>query len=129
MLWKNILICVILVGVMVVVGLVLVESCFVEGQMEYGESVFSSGKGMVLMVFFFFGVFVVGFLVWFLLMDYVFVKFDYEKKFLLGKLFIGLVVGFLMVLLGVVLMMGLDFIGVNQVDGFEVNVDDFKVND
>ena len=55
MLRKNILTCATLVGAMVVAGPALAESRLVEGQMEYGESVFSSGKGMALMALFFFG--------------------------------------------------------------------------
>jgi len=128
MLRKNILTCATLVGAMVVAGPALAESRLVEGQMEYGESVFSSGKGMALMALFFFGVLAVGFSAWFLLMDYVFAKSDHEKKFSLGKLLTGLVVGSLMVTPGAALMMGSDLTGANQADGFEVNADDFKAN-
>jgi hypothetical protein len=100
---------------------VMAADRIIEGQGKYltdTTSVFEVGmKGLLFVM----GLGAIGFSAWQMLSDYVFAKSDHEKKFSIGVLIAGMLIGSVLCVPYGAIMIGTDITGVNQESN---NVDD-----
>jgi hypothetical protein len=110
---------IIITSLVIIIGVVFAEPTFaadrlLESQGEYMGNSASAWEVAIKGLLFLMGLAAIGFSGWHMLMDYVFAKADHEKKFSIGKLIVGAIIGSLLCVPYSAIIIGGDLTGAGE---------------